>query len=96
MENKPRYEIREHGPKACEPTFAQIESYSICQWCPTPDGSGKPEAVVVTFEARGLALTINGSSASGIGLRLKSRHAINTFIEILERHRDEVFPRGDE
>lgn len=89
---KRKYDISEHGPRAT-PRLAQFEGYTVGQWCPTPDGSGKPEAVVLEIcKPDGIEFLIQGRRASGLALRLKSRHAINVLIEVLERHRDEVFP----
>jgi hypothetical protein len=85
-----RYEIIEHGAKPT-PGVAQFDGYTVAQWCPTPDGSGRPEAVVLQIDLNAV-LHINGRVADAIALRLKSRHACNVLIEVLERHRDEVFP----
>lgn len=79
---KGKYDISEHGPKSFAGTF-QIEHYTIGQWCPSPDGSGKPEAIAISFKI---------ADGCEIFFRLKSRHMVNTFIEIMEKHRDEVWP----
>jgi hypothetical protein len=89
---KRKYDITEHGFRGCE-ELVQVEEYGVAQWCPTPDGIGTPEAVVIWYKPRGLSIRLrDGRAVNEIGLRMKSRHAINTFIEILKRHRDEVFP----
>lgn len=86
-----RYEISESDKPTPTPNLAQFEGYTVGQWCPTPDGSGAPTAVVLSVEFSGQH-TLDGWPCSAIGLRLKSRHAINTLIEVLEKYRDEVFP----
>ncbi len=93
MKRKPRYDISDFNTPRPTPHMAQIEHYTIGQWCPTPDGSGPPEAVVIEIKPKGVSFLIDGRMADSIALRLKSRHAINTFIEVLERYRDDVFPR---
>ncbi len=87
-----KYEIVEHAARPT-PDLAQFHGYSVGQWCPSPDGTGRPEAVVISIEL-GPGCTLNERLCSAVGLRLGSRHAINTLIEVLERHRDEVFPKG--
>lgn len=88
-----RYEISEKiGPQGT-PDLAQFEGYTVAQWCPTPDGSGPPTAVVLQLDVANVHFVVNGRRAAAVGLRLKSRHAINVLLEILERHRDAVFPQ---
>ena len=84
--------ISEHGPTPT-PFLAQLEAYDVGQWCPTPDGTGPPEAVVLSIVPKvDTPIYVCGRRAEAVGLRLKSRKAINVLISILERHRDEVFP----
>ena len=96
---KKKYTITEHGPsgRLCFPAMSQ---YDISSWCPTPDGSGTPTKVIVSmlFQQPVVLgfIDVSGKAVHGetdrIGMRFGSRSAINTFIEILEKHRDEVFP----
>jgi len=80
--SKRAYDITEHGPSPITGTV-YIEGYTVGQWCPTPDGSGPSTAVVIQLHV---------GDGMHIGWRLKSRRAVNVLIEVLERHRDEVFP----
>lgn len=64
--------------------FREIEEVGVAEWCPTPDGSGPAEAVVLHFRIRG--------EDEDLGLRLKSPGAVNRLIAMLERHRDSVWP----
>lgn len=82
---KTKYE--ERGPRSLAGVF-QIEEYTIGQWCPSPDGSGKPEAIAISFKIK----SPDGDDTCEIFFRLKSRRAVNVFIEIMEKHRDEVWP----
>jgi hypothetical protein len=59
-----------------------VDGFSVCEWCPTPDGSGAPEAVAVVFNMR---------SVGDVVLRLRSRRAVDEMIAALEKHRDVVF-----
>lgn len=87
-----KYDISEHGPTPT-PQLMQCDGYDVGQWCESPDGTGKPVAVVLSFvPGAGVDMWLRGVRMTSIGLRIKSRHAINTLISILEHHRDEVFP----
>lgn len=87
-----RYDISEYGPKSAA-QLLQCDGYEVAQWCTSPDGSGRPVAVVLSFvPGDAVKMSLRGQPMTSIGLRLKSRHAINTLISILEHHRDEVFP----
>lgn len=66
-----------------------IREYGVASWCPTPDGSGPAEAVVVH-------LTIETDLGDlQLGLRLKTPRAVDEMIACLERHRNDVWPGGD-
>lgn len=91
-----RYDIGEFGPTPT-PQLLQCDGYDVGQWCESPDGSGKPVAVVLSFvPGESVKMSLRGQPMTSIGLRLKSRHAINTLIGILEHHRDQVFPVPEE
>lgn len=66
-----------------------IKEYGVASWCPTPDGSGSAEAVV-------LHLTIEWVLGADLqlGLRLKTPRAVDELIAMLERHRNDVWPGG--
>jgi len=72
----------EFGPRPL-PVGVTIESYSIGAWCPTPDGSGPPEAVAIQLNIPGLGFPLF--------MRLKSRRAVDEMIEVLAKHRDDVW-----
>ena len=70
-----------------KPIYApKIKSYGVASWCPTPDGSGKPEAVAihVDLEEGNLSFLV----------RLKSRGEVNRMVAMLLRHADDVWPEG--
>lgn len=60
-----------------------IQEYSVGEWCPTPDGTGPAQAVVIELIVKQLPMPLC--------LRLKSRKAVNEMIAMLTRHRDGVF-----
>lgn len=87
-----QYDTEEFGATPT-PHLAQVDGFGVGQWCPTPDGTGKPEAVVIYYKTDALDIKLtDGRPVGQLGLRLKSRHMVNTLISILEHHRDEVFP----
>lgn len=59
-----------------------VEGYSVGAWCPTSDGSGKPEAVGISFKLK----------MGDIVLRLKSVRAVDEMIALLEQYKHEVWP----
>ena len=62
-----------------------VEGYSVGAWCPTPDGSGKPEAVAISFKVK----------VGDIVLRLKSPRAVDEMIQLLQEYRNEVWPGSE-
>jgi len=80
-------EIREHGPKSLDYPCMPLKEYTVGAWCPTPDGSGPPQAVAIEFKP-----AIPEFEDMSFVFRMRSRKAMNILIEILERYRDEVFP----
>lgn len=75
----------EMGPKPLAgQAFYDVEQYEVGAWCPTPDGTGKPEQVHVCYYLRGVD--------TPFVLRLKSGDAIEQFIELLTRYAIEVWP----
>lgn len=69
-----------------KPIFAPLTlGYDVGAWCPTPDGSGKPEAV---------AMSIHVDGGLEVLLRLKSRAEVNRLVAVLLRHADDVWPEG--
>lgn len=63
-----------------------VKEYHVGSWCPTSDGSGPAEAVVLN-----LVLATDFGDLN-IGLRLKSPRAVDELIATLERHRNDVWP----
>lgn len=67
-----------------EPLFGRtVKSFTVGSWCPTPDGSGQPEAV---------ALTIELMTDEHIVMRLKTPKAVDQTIQMLLRHKRDVWP----
>lgn len=63
-----------------------VEGYSVGAWCPTQDGSGKPEAVAISF---------NVARIGDIVLRLKNPRAVDEMIRLLEEYKKEVWPDSE-
>jgi len=59
-----------------------VDGITVAEWCSTPNGSGRPEAVALVFNIRELG---------DIVMRLKSRRACDELIDALIEHRDAVF-----
>lgn len=64
--------------------FLPIEQYHMGSWGPLPDGKGPSTEVHV-------GLTVTGFSHELV-MRFKSADALDQFIEILQRHRFDVWP----
>lgn len=60
--------------------------YDVTEWTPQKNGEGQPEAVCLVLHFGG---PLDGA---GIVMRIKSRLECNRLIQILERHRDGVWP----
>ncbi|HEX4149577.1 MAG TPA: hypothetical protein VHY20_11345 [Pirellulales bacterium] len=60
-----------------------VESLTVGSWCPTPDGSGEPEAV---------AISIRIKCGHDVVWRLRSAPAVDEVIQMLLRHKREVWP----
>jgi hypothetical protein len=60
-----------------------VKSFTVGSWCPTPDGSGPPQAVAFTIELM---------SGEHIVFRLKSPRAVDETIQMLLRHKRDVWP----
>jgi len=67
---------------------AVIEEYEVGSWCPTPDGTGPAEAVVIHF--KGLKLPVD------FAIKMKSRAAVEEMIDALTRHMNDVWPGGED
>lgn len=70
----------------------QFEGYTVADWCPSLDGSGPAEAVVLVIEFKGSDVRAAGRPINNIALRIKTRQQMNILIETLEEHRDSVWP----
>ena len=69
------------------PMFIPANGYGVAEWHPSPDGSGRPEALL-------LRLLLAGPLDGGeVIMRIKSRAEVNRLIAVLERHRDGVWNR---
>lgn len=67
-----------------EPLFGRtVKSFTVGSWCPTPDGSGKPEAV---------ALSIELMTGEHLVMRLKTPRAVDETIQLLLRHKRDCWP----
>lgn len=64
-----------------------IDSYHIGSWCPSPDGSGKPEAVALSLEIKDFP--------GELILRLKSPQRVDEMIQALLRHKRDVWPNAN-
>lgn len=62
--------------------------YHVGEWCPTPDGTGDPTQVHVTFNVSALP--------APLVVRFKSAGELDRFIAILARHRLGVWPKRPE
>lgn len=66
-----------------------IEEYTVASWCPTPDGTGPATAVAIDLRIRW-----NPSTVVSAIMRLKTRRAVDDMIAALQKHRDDVWPKG--
>ncbi len=64
----------------------RVTEYGVASWCPSPDGSGPAEAVVLH-----LKIDAPGGPIE-LGLNLRTPEAVNTLVAMLLRHRDDVWP----
>ena len=60
-----------------------VKSFSVGEWCPTPDGSGKPEAV---------AISIKLMTGEDLVMRIKTPERVDEVIQMLLRHKRSVWP----
>lgn len=74
----------DNTPKQC--IGLQIEGYHVGSWCPTSDGSGPPEAVVIGLKLRDFEHELL--------LRLKSPERVDELIQLLLRHKRDVWPNS--
>jgi len=61
-----------------------IESFTVGSWCPTPDGTGPATAVAISIRP--------ASHQHDIVMRLKSPAAVDRMIQMLLRHKRDVWP----
>lgn len=62
----------------------KVDGYDVGSWCPTPDGSGKPTAVQLTFDL----------PIGKVSMRFKSAGELRRFIGALSRHLADVWPEA--
>ena len=60
-----------------------LKSYTVGSWCPTSDGSGPPTAVAITLAIEGMP---------DIVMRLKTPARVDEMIQMLLRHKRDVWP----
>ena len=75
-------ESTDHGPRPI--VGNEVRQVCVGAWTPTPDGSGKPTAVGLSFVVAGVP--------GDLLVRIKSRDAVDRMISQLARYRDEVWP----
>lgn len=61
----------------------QLEGYTVGAWCPSTDGTGKPTAVALSLQVKGLGDLV---------LRLKSPRAVDEMVRLLLQYKGEVWP----
>ena len=63
----------------------QVESFTVGSWCPSDDGSGKPEAVSISIQVSGLGDLV---------MRIKSPMELDRIVQMLLRHKRDVWPES--
>jgi hypothetical protein len=66
-----------------------VRGYTIGSWCPTPDGSGPPSAVM-------MQLHLDVPDFPALCLRLKTPEAVQDMIDALREHQKDVWPNYNE
>lgn len=61
-----------------------VRGFTVGSWCPTQDGSGPATAVAISIE----------TNLGDIVLRLKSPAAVDDMIQMLLRHKRDVWPEA--
>ena len=61
-----------------------LQGYSVGAWCPTPDGSGKPTAVAISMQVKGMGDLV---------MRLKSPESVDEIVQLLLQYKQEVWPK---
>lgn len=59
-----------------------VRSFTVGSWCPSPDGSGQPEAVAISI----------ATDLGDLVIRLKSPAMVDDTIQMLLRHKRDVWP----
>ncbi len=75
-------------PQNCGYDVIPIQGYQVASWTPQRDGRGKSEMVVIEYNVPGMKLPLL--------LRFKSRKAVQTMIDSLTFHMNDVFPVVDD
>lgn len=91
--NRPDYDATHPLPPAAGPTIwrdmpvnpQKVDGYAVGSWCPTPDGSGKPTAVVLELDLPKVGKVV---------MRFKSAGELRRFIGALSRHLADVWPEA--
>ena len=66
-----------------------VLEYIVGSWCPTDDGSGPAEAVALTF-----VVQWNRHTKLDLVFRLRSPQAVDNMIQMLLRHKRDVWPEA--
>lgn len=80
---KHKSERVERGPGPLKFAAPLADGYTVGAWCPTRDGSGPAEAVVLEIPVMGIGK---------VGLRVKSRRAMDELVQLLGEYADQVWP----
>ena len=75
---------RENVRNVKDMAIIPVEEYEVAEWHPLPNGQGDPTQVHLLIRIRGVP--------SPLGMRMKTREAVDQLIEALSYHRDRVFP----
>lgn len=86
MSGKPdRLPPRDRTPKPL--MGLRIVDYTVGDWCPTPDGTGPPEAVAIAMQ-----VAWNQAETMHLVMRLRTPRAVDNLIQALLRHKRSVWP----
>lgn len=62
-----------------------VKSFTVGEWCTTPDGSGPPSCV---------GLSIELESGEELVMRIKTPQRVDELIQMLLRHKRSVWPES--
>lgn len=84
-------DIDPHGGVPIGRAWAGVDEFGIGLWYPSPDGTGKPEAVQVNYET---VLVVPGipPQPATIIMRIKSAARLDQIVRDLLKYRKQVWP----